>query len=640
MSKRIADQLARLTALSLFGKADAGVIAPLSAILLDAYNRADTDERKRIRQELKLKPPPQQLIDWALRQVGRWGLMQWLGKLPRPDPAAAAIASATSVVKVLKAASRLGLMKANKGDDKIVDRWYRKVQKRRKTMANNYTFDPRGLPTGFDQVKWSGAVDAQLDKIGLPAKDNEIAYAGIKGALLLSEQFDTDSGTFRDALRTAWDEVLIRQEAVPTARGKPGPNIDAYKKVAERIPVVTGRAAAAGAGGKPDVYFQELAFVARYVIGRSSDVPLDDKNFDTQVRVGLDQYVSGGAAFAPLALPELGDDGQVVADNIRAVGTLAGCYYLDKLRVIDVVDRVTEVFFNGMLPIGFETAGRALHDYYWSREDRLTPQERMSIYSRVLGVAGGDISKEVQPNREYDPGTNRFMASIAEYDRQRRASTIFAAGPGARPLTFLGEYVRKSGNDVARNATLYGYGGTQFAARMIADAVNKAFDILSMPAILRAYGVTSPYQVIERVAANDWHTQVNVVRYKTSADVVKSVYDIIAKNAKVWSKTDATPLFSEPAPAGGAAIKGDLDADQDKLFNFAQQWLAVNGVQDTQVEKLSQPVESKAGASLPLLNGGSPGNGLDTIAKLQQMVSSGSTPSLDQLRQLLPAGNA
>ncbi len=631
MSERIADQLARLTAPSLFRKADAGVIAQLSAILLGAYNRADTDERKRIRQELKLKPPPQQLIDWALRQVGRWGLMQWLGKLPRPDPAAAALASATSVVKVLKAASRLGLMKANKGDDKIVDRWYRKVQKRRKTMAINYTFDPRGLPEDFDQGEWSKAVDAQLVGIGVPKAGNEVAYAGIKGALLLNEQFYPDAGSFRDGLRTAWDEVLIRKDAVPTARGKPVPNIEAYKKVAASLPTVTG---------KDDVFFQVLTSVARYVIGRSSEVPIDDDNFNTQVRIGVDQYVSGGAAFASLTLPEVGDDGQIVADNIRAVGTLAGCYYLEKLRVIDVVDRVTEVFFNGMLPIGFDSTGRALHDYYWSREDRLTPHERMSIFSRVLGVAGGDISKEVQPNKEYDPATNSFLASVAEYDRQRRATTIFAAGPGQRPLTFLGEYVRKTGNDVARNATLYGYGGTQFAARLIAEAVNKAFEILSMPAILRAYGVTSPYQVIERVAANDWHTQVNVVRYKTSADVVKNVYDILAKNANVWSKSNGDPLFSEPEPGAGAKIKGDLDADQNKLFTYAQQWLAVNGMQDTQVEKLSQPVESKAGASLPLLNGGSSGNGLDTIAKLQQMVSSGSTPSLDQLRQLLPAGNA
>jgi hypothetical protein len=159
---------------------------------------------------------------------------------------------------------------------------------------------------------------------------------------------------------------------------------------------------------------------------------------------------------------------------------------------------------------------------------------------------------------------------------------------------------------------------------------------LSLAPVLRAYGVTSPYQVIERVASSDWNYQVNVVRYKTSADVVKKVHDIVARNSQLWSNTDGKPLFTEQgAPAGQLP-----QADQDELFNHAQFWLAVNGVQDQQVEKLSQPVESKAGSSLPMLNGNGAAAGADAIAKLQQMVSTGSAPSVDQLRQLFPIGNA
>jgi hypothetical protein len=234
MSRKAAEQLARIAAPRLFHKGDRGAIAPLAAVFKQLVDGADLETRDWLRQKLKVKPPPADVVDWAVLQVGRWGLLQWLSKLPRSDPVAAALLAANEKVeKVLAAATRFGLARTDKGDDRILASWYRKVAIRRKAMANNYTFDARGLPDGFDQAKWSGSVDAQLAKIGLPAgAANEIAYAGIKGALLLSEQFDPDAGTFRDALRTAWDEVLIRQETVPTHGTKPGSNITAYARVA------------------------------------------------------------------------------------------------------------------------------------------------------------------------------------------------------------------------------------------------------------------------------------------------------------------------------------------------------------------------------------------------------------------------
>lgn len=503
-------------------------------------------------------------------------------------------------------------------------------------MAITFDFDARGLPAGFNKDQWNADTERLLQQtFGLPKAGNEKVYAGIKGLVLLNDQFDTRSVTFLDALRHAWEEAIVAQDTYTTRTTKDS-NRKAFEKVADTIPSVSNRTE--DQDGDSVVFFQELASVSRFVISKSADVPLDDANFNTQVRIGLDQYVGGAPLFESLELPPLGDDTQIVPDNVRAVGTLAACYYLEKIRILDVVDRITEVFNNGALSVGFDSAGRALHDYFWSREDRLTATERMSVYSRVLGVAGGDVSKEVQPNKEFESLLNRFIASVAEYDRQRSVSGMFQNN-NARPLTFLGEHVRKAANDLTRNTTLYGYGGTQFAARMTAETVQTALRILSLPQVLRAYGVSSPYQVLEVVASTDFRQQINVVKYKTMTEAVKAIHDILARNAAIWSSTAGLPLFTEVV--NGVTVRGQLpEDDQNRLFTQAQFWLAVNGVADTQVEKLSQPVESKAGPSLPLLHAGGGGSGLDAIGKLQQMVSSGSTPSLDQLKALLPVGNA
>ena len=644
-------QLAEIAVQRVFRRGERDLVkGPLTAIFADVLSTLDTRQRRAVARNVRnvqLRPfrAPPELLEWILRQIGREGLMRWvIAKLPRSDQAAAeriiAEWSRAGPVddtrrRLLEAATRFGLNRATRRDESLMARSFAQIAKE-KAMATTFDFDARGLPAGFDGAAWNSAVDALLQNtFGLPKTGNEKVYAAIKGIVLLNDQFDPASITFLDSMRQAWDEVIVQKETFVTRTTKDS-NRKAFEKVADTIPAISGR--------PPDdsennvVFFQELASVGRFVIGKSADVPLDDANFNTQVRIGLDQYVGSAPVFESLELPPLGDDTQIVPDNVRAVGTLSATYYLEKIRIIDVVDRITEVFNNGALSVGFDSAGRALHDYYWSREDRLRPIERMSVYSRVLGVAGGDVSKEVQPNREFEPLLNRFIASVAEYDRQRSVSGMFQNN-NARPLTFLGEHVRKAGNDLARNTTLYGYGGAQFAARMIAETVQSAIRILSLPAILRAYGVQSPYQVIERVAQNDFNQQVNVVKYKTMAEAAKEIHDIIARNAALWSSTLGIPLFTEVV--NGATVRGQLpEADQSRLFTHAQFWLAVNGVADQQVEKLSQPVESKAGPSLPLLHAAGGGAGLDAIAKLQQMVSSGSTPSLDQLKTLLPVGNA
>jgi hypothetical protein len=279
-----------------------------------------------------------------------------------------------------------------------------------------------------------------------------------------------------------------------------------------------------------------------------------------------------------------------------------------------------------------------LSDYYFSPDEvKLSEAARRMTYTRVLGAAGGEDSPDAPPNKAFQDLFLRFLASVSEFDRQRRIADV-VGGARARndALSLTGEQVRKAGRDLAANATLYGYGGTFFVAQKLKDQVEQALRILSTPEILAAYGVLSPFQVIERVCASDFGGKVpNIVRYKTMAEQGKKILDIVAANIPAWLGLSGRDLFEDPfdlgsPPEGGGA---DIPANvQRELARATEDWLAVNGIKDDQRAQLGEPSITVATPSIPTATDG----GGAAFDQLRQMVSSGQAPSLDQLKALLP----
>jgi hypothetical protein len=391
---------------------------------------------------------------------------------------------------------------------------------------------------------------------------------------------------------------------------------------------------------KQEVFYQEFAGVGRYVISRTDEIPFGHPRFDRQIKIAFDQYVSGAPTFDSLDLPPLtgaaGTDTESVPGNIKAVAMVYAAYQLDVgMRMIDVVDRVNEIFHNGQLPFGFDSAGKAIDDYNWSSEDRMNSMARRTHYSRVLGVAGGDVSKEVQPNIQFENLFIRFLSSLAEYDRQQRVSDIVTS---SRPRNLTGEYVRKAGRDLAANLSLYGWAATHFAARRLRQHIESALNILKQPSVQKAYGVTNLYQVIERVASTEFNSTPNIVKHRTMAESGKQIIDIVAKYAHVWNKSDGTPLFTEIF--NGKVSNSDIsDNDRTILLVQTQYWLAVNGIKDAQVDQYSEPEMSKYAPSLPSFGSSGSSSGTssntsnpDQMDKIKQMVGQGQMPSLDQLQ--------
>jgi hypothetical protein len=555
-----------------------------------------------------------------------------------------------------------------------------------------FQFDPRNLPeelkspdgTTTAQDDFVQAVQDKLKDSGSPVKQDDPLLAAIVGMLVLDGYANTQSDSFENGFWT------IRGEASGDAPDSNEPKEKVYRDVATHLGRLSGH--------KQIAYYQEVADISRRMLANTDSVPVGSATFLTQIRAFDDEYVAKGPqASGTLDLPDLtgvataGSPDDIRSDNVQSVAIVLAASNLEQARLFEVVDRVVETWWNGQLPVGFGAGSRALDKYYWSSEQRLSEPARHMQYGRVLGMAGGEVSSEVQPNTQFTDLFMRFLASLSEYDRQQRIGDIVGS-QRLNSLTLTAEQVRQSGRNLAANASLYGWGGTQFAARRLSDHISAAFEILTQRDIQSAYGVDGPYKVIERVATEQWGAAPNIVKYRTLADAGKKILFLVAKYASVWSGSSGRPLFNDPTSAGTvtAGVLGDgfdqinahleqltkiiaaatsarshkaappagvaaaaspsytsggadiSDADRDELLRLAGACIGVQGIKDDTVDQFSQPSEAQYAPSIPTLapvasSGSNGGAGLD---QLRQMVAQGQVPSMDQLKSLVMPGSS
>ena len=523
-------------------------------------------------------------------------------------------------------------------------------------MASIFSFDTRGLPASLKdpqgQKAWGDGVDAAIGTLGQPKNDDPktiATFAAMKGMLLLDEIFDVRNGGFQLALRNVWTETLGHTF---DSLGQKVENRDAYvaillRMVAEATPHTFD--AQTNSTTPVTLIYQQFADVCRYVIANARDVPVGSPLFPSQVRLGMDRYVAGPPPAETLDIPPLtgdaGPEGELDEQNMLAFSTLYAIRHLDDMGVYTAVDWVLEDFLNGVLASGFDSVGKQLDAWFWGRHDRMTEADRRAISSRMMGAPGGDVSREIQPNTDFEDRLISFISAVAEFDRQQRISDLFTnslASNAGRSLVMTMENVRQKGQALASNMSVYAYGYTHFAARRANADLAAAFEILKNADLQRLLGVTNPFQVIEKKFTERTGKAPDVVRLRTMAESGKKILDIVARNSVAWSTANGTPLFPDlnkpPSPTNPSAIPY---AAAEELIRQSGLWLAVNGVQDQQIDTYARPALKPYEASIPSSNMMPPAssNGAGAaMDKIKQMVASGQTPSLDQLKSVLPAG--
>ena len=267
----------------------------------------------------------------------------------------------------------------------------------------------------------------------------------------------------------------------------------------------------------------------------------------------------------------------IVAENIQPMQAIYFAYQLEQMRAFEVVERIVELYQQGLLPLGAGPAEQALQRCAQAG-DRLTELERAHLYARAFGAPGGE-AREGETNHEYLSLWLRFLASVALYSRQ------WTVDPLLVPPTPANARLRDAARALAVNASTHGAGLTSAAPRLSSD-VEGLLALLREPEIVQAFGARDMWQVIDQVNTLELGGAVNVTRYRTRAQAGSVILQWLGAHADTLRSPDS--ITTNVCP-------GDAD-----LLQAVAQWLAVSGIQDSAVDQLAQPNASECAATSPI----------------------------------------
>ncbi len=224
---------------------------------------------------------------------------------------------------------------------------------------------------------------------------------------------------------------------------------------------------------------------------------------------------------------------RIVKRNLEAAAVLYSAAALEEMQLFAVADHLADKFVKGLLPLRGSAADN-MNQWVRNSSDRLTEQERRSIYGHVLG---GTQSSAASPNAEFASLLARFLASVSDYERQAPLAKT-KKRPGA-------EQVHQAARDLALNVSNRTYGASHFAAAMLARHIRAAAQLLSDPAVLGAFGAKDMWQLVEQVSKKELGKTANTARQRTIAESGASILN--------WLGQVSQPLGT----SGGAAAVAD-----------------------------------------------------------------------------------
>jgi hypothetical protein len=303
-----------------------------------------------------------------------------------------------------------------------------------------------------------------------------------------------------------------------------------------------------------------------------------------------------------IMLPDLEEsvDVEIVTENLHAVQAIYFTYQLEEMRMFQVVERIVELFRQGLLPLGRGAVGDYLFNYYKKAAERITESERRDLYMRVFGAPGGNPASE--PNRDFNELWLRFVSAVSSFSRQVSVDRVLRT---TLPMGVSQEQVRKSARDLGTNLSRNGYGIAYFAATELQQSILEFRDILQNPELRNAFGARDMWQVIDQVNVNYLGGARNTHRYRTQSRAGAIIIRWIANNVQRLSNISGPVLQIEQIlnPQLHAATSGanpTVDPSDWDLVNACEQWLAVGGVQDQSIEQYSQPIEAPTMTSRPI----------------------------------------
>jgi hypothetical protein len=461
-----------------------------------------------------------------------------------------------------------------------------------------YAAVDKDLDPGNTTKVRSGIFSSQIPPSGGRAnlKPIEKQIAAVYGILVRDHRTNPRARGFSDALSLARSEYNANKALYDEV-------LEILVKVGDQHdPNVTL------AGGKPfttdDVRESDWVAVAQKLARRKVEAGDLYLEYQVEVEVNARNGSDGGAPPSSLDidLPDLdaGVDVEIVVANLHAMQAMYFSAMLEEIKLFQVADKLVEQFHQGVLPLGRGNAGNLLFRYWKASNDRFTEVERNNLYARAFGLPGGDPMLG-SANREFNSLWLRFVSAVSSFTRQVNVDDLLRA---QIPAAVSQEQVRKSGRDLAATLSLYGYGVAYFAATDLQQQINDILEILRDEEIQKAYGARDEWQVVDQVAALELGgIRMSTVRGRTMAKAGAVIIRWLAKKSQELGAVGGRSLLDESLirdPNGQGTDKPMKDPNDKDLVIACEQWIAVTGTPDVQVEEYSQPIETPAVTSRPI----------------------------------------
>jgi hypothetical protein len=292
------------------------------------------------------------------------------------------------------------------------------------------------------------------------------------------------------------------------------------------------------------------------------------------------------------------NESDFVPNNISLMGTMVCSAMFDELKVFQVVDKLVELFQQGMLPIGSGNAGELLYKYWKDAPNRMSEGERKNFYAMTMGIPGGNATGMV--NRDFNDLWLRFVSSVSAYVRQSEVDRLLRQKV---PNAISQQQVRKAARDLATNLSLHGYGMAFYAARDLKGQINMMMQLLGDPDIRSAYGARDMWQVIDQVATLELGGAKTSSRFRTLALCGGIITSWLATNVtRIMRPTmpiiDIDAVRSPILSSNG--LKATTTPSDYDLVNACELWLADTAVAENRIEEMAQPREAPAMTSKPV----------------------------------------
>lgn len=240
---------------------------------------------------------------------------------------------------------------------------------------------------------------------------------------------------------------------------------------------------------------------------------------------------------------------------------------MEEMRVFAVMDRLAQLFMDGVLPLESGSAAKKIAAYQEEAPLRLSPPERRKLYARVLGSAGGGAT--AKPNTEFNRLFQAFIHDVAHYGRPVASGAVSAADR----LAGQTKRVCLSARALARNLSLNAAGVALQVSQLIKQ-LQEALTLLSDPDVRAIYGAETLWQVVAVASTLELGRAPNVAPLRILAEAGSRILDWLSQNTGRIHDCPGTPLLTPRSVARAARLDKPGAVSDRTMMAACQDWIA------------------------------------------------------------------